>query len=152
MKTLYLVLSLCLLCARGSNLSAQSIKIVLLDGKTGKSIPKSWANFWVGKHVSAVPISFDAKGEAILQLHRQDPKDEKISATSDTLRVQLGYAPCWSSNLKTPQFVISPFSIETILKDVIVTQNTCGSNTRVGTPGQLILYVKPLSFWQSMRD
>lgn len=155
-----LISALCVAVATIRPVAAQSITVLLLDGRTMKPIEHSWLNLWSNLRGAALPLAFDSEGRANVLLIT-GKQDESLAPASsgiptlpytDTLHIQLGFQPCWEKTAKTPQFERFSFSTKNILDGGLAEPNNCGSQKVAVHPGELVLYVKPLSFWQRMRD
>jgi hypothetical protein len=156
MKTPFFLAALSIAGIVASSAAAQSITIILLDGRTAKPIKRSWLNLWTKEKGPALPLAFDEVGKGKFNLQTTAPTSSAANSRtleySDTLSIQLGYQPCWEKTLKAPQFARYSFSTQEILDSGLAQANNCGKQTVAVHPGELILYVKPLTFWQAMRD
>jgi hypothetical protein len=183
-------------------LRAQTIQIMLVDGKTGRPITdRSELNVWVG-NVREFPfiVPADKHGVAPLRLTHNDSeinvpeckgmqadgeklrlnpnkKDEKefnekykdctgievdnpVVKYADSISIQtlpgdiswkaggggrsMGYVPCWvdSNQNKYSWTTITDFSTQDVLRQGVVTANTCGRAAVSANPGQVILFVR----------
>jgi hypothetical protein len=140
--------------------NAQTLHVRLLDGRTGKPIGKGGINVWVGDNrKAAVPISGDANGIAKLSLIN-NAEQAKIGAERPSelptflyaaeIRVQVGLVLCQAAEKKFSWLKITPYSTDDWARTGIVTANTCGKAVAKSEPGELTIFVRPLTFWEGM--
>jgi len=152
----------------GFTLDAQTVRIKLLNGKNGHPLVGNCVNVWVGsgrKEAMALPTNED--GVASLKLTQNDAEIETehvwkgcgllgvidpIVKYSDQIRINTSFVSCQQ---RTPDFswlAIRPFSTKEIVQSGIVTTNTCGKAKTSPEPGEIVLFVRPLSFWEKMKE
>lgn len=152
-------------------LHAQEIRIKVLNGRNGKPITKECLNIWVGTidgpHLVAAT---DRDGVVVLQI-----SDDKLVAGtgcegwpvqtawptgSEAILVRGDYYIACQEDAKVvpnpakPKFVseILPlYPIRKILESGASSSNTCGKFRAKPKPGELIFFMRPMSFWEKMR-
>jgi len=116
---------------------------------------------------TAMAIPTDESGIARLRLTHNDSEIDihnrwkgcgdfgivnPIVKYDDSLHIRAGYVLC---QLRKPDYswlaVTNP-STKQILQQGIVTANTCGKATASPTPGEVVIFVRPLSWWEEMRQ
>jgi hypothetical protein len=160
MKRLCLLL-LAVVAAVGATGNAQTLRVRLLDGRSGIPIAKGYVNVWVGDHrKAAVPIPGDQNGVARLSLTndaeqvdiRGGPSDLPSFPYASEIRIQVGLVLCQAAQKKFSWLQITPYSTEGWTRTGIVTPNTCGKAVAKPEPGELTIFVRPLSFWERMSE
>ena len=124
-------------------------------------------NVWVGKErKGAIGVSTDKKGTATVQLthdpHAENlPKPNKygsfvaeqpIIKYDELLKINVPYAVCALGGSNYSWLGVMPFSTSEILEHGKSSPNTCGKATVLPKPGQLILFVRHLSWWESFKS
>jgi hypothetical protein len=140
--------SLTLLLALGFSalgLQAQVIRVKVVAGKNGKPVANMEISFrteitsppWV--HPSLLT---DQNGEVVVKVG---------SFTSMALYTpSLKYAPCLKPTIKG-QAPSSPlYSVADILSKGISMENSCGKRRVDAVPGELIFFVRPWTFWETL--
>jgi hypothetical protein len=122
--------------------SAQQSRIVIrmLNGKNGHPIGDASVNVWLGNEVSALQKIPDANDEIGLDLAGVEPR---IIRVMPNMRMD-----CRSSNGHSPDGEKIPYSLDEILSKGIVGANVCGKATASPTPGVLILFFRPMKFYE----
>ena len=147
---------------------AETIKIKLVNGRNGQPIPASYVNVWVGtERKEAIVIPTDGKGVASLQLtlntaeiNIPNPSNNRGSVVvpnpvvkyDDSLRINAGYVLCQPhvgdySWLKTMDLTTSR-----VLQEGITMANTCGTSRATAKPGEVIIFVRPLNWWEKLKE
>src|SRR6266571_8635893 len=141
-----LVVLFIFLSAGWTGLYAQSIRIALVDGRTGRPMANSFVNTWVGtERKDAMSIPTDQDGVAGLFL---TDKDSEVNTRSgdrgvvhpvvkyaDTIRIVAGYVVCQPHAPDYSWLATMEFSTKQIVHQGIVTANTCGKATASPQPG-----------------
>jgi hypothetical protein len=143
---------------------AQEIRIKVLDGRNGHSIKDDCISVWVGSTPykgMAAPTHPD--GMAVVRLTR-DPN--KVSRPTEgvcnglgavdplleygkTIRITSNYyMPCQPHPPDSPWL---SFSVEKVLRSGDVSANYCGKIEASPKPGQIIVFVRPLHWWEAFR-
>lgn len=161
-----LVLLLILLrpCFWSTALHAQSLLIKLENGRSGRPISGSFVNVWVGnEQKAAMPIPTDQEGIARLRLTEKDSEIDvhnrpgvgvinPVVKYSETLRVNAGYVSCQPNKPDYSWLLIQSFSTADVLRSGVVTANACGKAKASQQPGELVMFVRPLTFWEKLKQ
>ena len=150
-------------------LSAQTIEIKLVDGRNGHPMvgASSYVNVWAGRErKEAIAIPTDDKGVARLQL-TLNPNEENIPISTghgtiveshpvvkydEFFRVNAPYVLCGAEEGNRSWLDLKNFSTKEVLDHGYVSANTCGKVTASPQPGQVVLFVRPLTFWEKMKQ
>jgi len=152
----------------GTALCAQTIEIKLVNGRNGAPMSDACVNLWAGtEREEAMAIPTDKNGVARLRLTE---KDSEINIQShwkgcgefgvvnpvvkynDSLRINAGYVLCQSRKSDYSWLAIRDFSTKEVLQRGVVTANTCGKATASPKPGEVIIFVRPLSWWEKLKQ
>ncbi len=145
----------------GASGNAQTLRVRLLNGRSGKPIANGYVNVWVGhQRKEALPIPIDRNGSANLRLASNDAKVGMEGGTSDSptflyaseIRIQVGFVLCQVAQKKFSWLQITPYSTEDWRHTGIVTANSCGNAVAKPEPGELTIFVRPLNFWERMGE
>lgn len=154
--------------ASAKTLSAQAIKIKVVNGKTGRPITNGCVNTWAGtERKEAMVIPLDKDGIAWLYLTDKDSEVNTqnrapncgdfgvihpVVKKSDTLRIVAGYVVCQSHAADYSWLATMEFSTKQIIQQGIVTGNTCGKATASPNPGEWVIFVRPLTWWEQLKQ
>jgi hypothetical protein len=141
-------------------LHAQTIKIKLVNGKSGQPISNSYVNTWVGtQRKEAMAIPTDKNGVAWLNLtdkdtdvNTQNGVTHPVVRYADTIRIVAGYVLCQSHAPDYSWLATMEFSTNQILQHGIVTPNSCGKSSVSPNPGELVIFVRPLTWWEQLKQ
>jgi hypothetical protein len=154
----------------GASLSAQTIEIRLLDGRSGRPMvgSSSYVNVWVGaERKEAIAVPTDGNGIARLQLTLDTSKtnipspsrdrgtvvvDNPVVKYDESFQLNVPYVVCGPGGSNHSWLMSEHFSTKQILQDGYVSPNTCGKATGSPKPGQVLLFVRPLSWWETLRQ
>ena len=140
---------------------AQTLRIRLVNGISGKPIANSYVNVWVGtQRKEAVPLPVDSSGNAILLLTgsitsreaRQESAQVVTFAYAPEIRIQAGFVLCQDTQEKYSWLHITPYKTEQWVHSGFVTANTCGKAIAKAEPGLLTIFVRPLNFWERLSE
>jgi hypothetical protein len=130
----------------------QIIRIRMLDSKTGKPITTSefmvWSNHEFGPNFAWVKPDKEGVGEMTL------PSTSNIVAIS----VHATYGPAnWSyANCDSVRHWGSHpapwYAIYDILRSGVVADNYCNEKKTTAKPGEFVFFVRPMTFWEKMRE
>ena len=152
----------------GLTLNAQTIRIKLLNGKNGHPLTGKCVNVWVGngrKDAMALPANQD--GVASLTLTQNDAQVDTqhvwkacgllgvINPTvkySDQIKINTSYVSCEPHTSDFSWLAIKAFSTKEIVQSGIVTPNTCGKAKASPEPGEITLFVRPLTWWEKLKQ
>lgn len=71
---------------------------------------------------------------------------------SESFRVNAGYVLCRSPKPDYSWLSIQTFSTRDVLQSGMVTANVCGHAKASPEPGELVVFVRPLTFWEKMKQ
>jgi hypothetical protein len=152
-------------------LRAQEIRITVLSGRTGKPITKECVNVWIGTgRRTHVVAATDKGGVAVLHFSEKEIVAQsacqgwpvRASRGSDLEGITVSgdyYVACQEYGKVTPGEpptdplnIMPSYPIKRILESGVSAGNTCGKFRAEARPGELILYVRPRSFSERMRQ
>ena len=152
----------------GTRLDAQAIAIKLVDGRTGRPMADSHVNVWVGHdRRGTMVIPTDKDGVASLRLadnDRETDTRETWEALSirvvrnplvrfdDLLRVNAPFVQCEPHGSSYSWLATRSYSSAQVIREGIVTPNTCGKVTASPKPGELTILVRPLHWWEALKE
>jgi hypothetical protein len=136
-----LLLALTAVFCTGTTLFAQEIRIRVLDGRNGRSIRGERVNVLFDAQRSASLVPTDQSGVAVVNLDGDHL--ETIRITSDY------YVPCQPHPKDSP---FLSYSVKEVLQSGVASSNSCGKIEGSPKPGQLILFVRPRSFLERVRQ
>jgi hypothetical protein len=158
-----------LLILHGVSFSAQTLEITLVNGRNGRPMvgASSHVNVWVGTAVKeAIVIRTDGKGVARLQLTLNASEvnipdsvfggsivvDHPVVKYDESFRINAPYVLCESGGSNYSWLGWENFSTREILHHGYSSPNTCGKVTVSPQPGQLILFVRPLTWLEKLKQ
>jgi hypothetical protein len=157
-------------------LSAQTIQIKVVDGKTGRPVAGVCVGVWItdasNKTLPLTPyIPADKNGVARLRLAQKDNEvnisyDPKLGCGGsgainpvlkydDTLTsyTTLDHPSCaFPQSIPNARFNEIDFSTNEVIQHGVVSANTCGKVTASPQPGEVILFVRPRNFREKVQD
>jgi len=158
-----------LLTIPAMSLAAQTLEIKLVNGRNGHPMvgASSYVNVWVGgERKEAIAIPMDDKGVARLQL-TLNPKEVNIPNSTNTgsivvdhpvvkydesFRINAPYVLCEPGGGNFSWLELKNFSTKEVLDHGYASANTCGKLTISPHPGEVILFVRPLTFWEKLKQ
>ena len=158
-----------LLTMPAMSLTAQTLEIKLVDGRNGRPMvgTSSYVNVWVGgERKEAIAIPTDDKGVARLQF-TLNPNEENIPNSTghgtiveshpvvkydESFRINAPYVLCGSGEGNHPWLELKNFNTKEVLDHGYASVNTCGKVTASPQPGQVVLFVRPLTFLEKMKQ
>lgn len=158
------------LFSSGASLFAQTLTIRLVDGRNGRPMvgKASHVNVWVGtKPKETIVIPTSENGVARLQLTLNTSEinipnssngrgsivvSNPIVKYDESLRINVPYAWCIPKGSNFSWLMFAHFSTKQLLQQGYVSPNTCGKATASPKPGEVVFFVRPLSFWEGLRD
>jgi hypothetical protein len=153
---------------RGAGLCAQEIKIKLIDGRNGQPLGNNYVNVWVGhdrKEATAIPV--DSNGIATLRLTSENSGVDRSHQWSrcglfgvihpvlkyhDDIGLILGYVLCQADSGDYSWLEKHEYATRDLVQTGIVTPNTCGKATAERKPGELIIFARPLTWWERWKE
>jgi len=156
----HLLLFLVLL-ASGSIICAQTVTIKLVDGRNGRPVAPTCVAVWSNNRMSAMLIT-NRDGIASLSLMDENEdhwKDCGVYGVTNTIvkygdSLQIGvdkYLMCQPHMPNTNRHLIQNIPTKQVVDQGVVTPNTCGKLTASPRPGELIIFIRPYSFWEHSR-
>jgi hypothetical protein len=153
----------------GMSLSAQTLEITLVDGRNGRPMvgSSSYVNVWVGtERKEAIAIPTDGKGVARLRLTIDASEvnipnsqnrgsivvDHPIVNYDESFRINAPYVLCGSGGSNYSWLRSEQFSTKEILDHGYASPNTCSKVTIPPHPGQVIIFVRPLTLWEKLKQ
>jgi hypothetical protein len=151
------------------SLAAQTLEIKLVDGRNGRPMigTSAYVNVWVGgERKEAIAIPTDDNGVARLQL-TLNPNEENIPISTghgtivekhpvvkydESFRINAPYVLCGPGGGSYSWLELKNFSTKEVLDHGYASANTCGKVTVSPQPGQVVLFVRPLTFWEKMKQ
>ena len=150
----------------GKGAHAQSIHIKLVNGRNGRPIASTHVNVWVGKERKwAIVIPTDKDGVASLVLTdkegevnvpRVDGYGSRVVINpvvkyDDDLEINAPYVLCQPGTPDYSWLAIRHISTKQVVGQGIVMPNACGKATASQTPGEVTIFVRPLSWWEKFK-
>jgi len=128
----------------------------------------SHVDVWVGtKRIEAMAIPTDKDGIARLRLTDNDDEVDlhmrekhigddvvigPIMKYDENVRVNVPFVICYPHVRDYSWLAVTNISTKQLLQQGIVWPNTCGKATASPKPGELIIFVRPLSFWEKFKQ
>lgn len=146
----------------------ETIEIKLVDGRTGHPLAGSCVSVWVGKQrKEAMAIPTDENGIAWLQLTDMDGRADihqewkgcglfgvinPVVRFDDPLGINVGYALCQPDAGDYSWLKTTELATGRVLHDGIAMANNCGKPRAAAKPGEVIIFVRPLSWWEKWKQ
>jgi hypothetical protein len=118
--------------------SAEIIRIRVLDGRDGRPIRDERVQVWLASSPKVLSISTDKNG--IGQFDAGEDSSFEIESNI--------YLDCRPFRKGVPR---PSYSVVAVLKDGLVTPNTCGHVKTEPTLGEIVFYVRPLHWWEGIK-
>ena len=151
------------------SLAAQTLEIKLVDGRNGRSMvgTSAYVNIWVGgERKEAIAIPTDENGVARLQLtlnpnevnvpnstgHGTIVANHPVVQYDESFRINVPYVVCGSGEGDHSPLGPKNFSTKEVLDHGYASANTCGKVTATPQPGQVVLFVRPLTFLEKLKQ
>jgi hypothetical protein len=163
---------LLVLALSGKALRAQIVEIKIVNGRNGHSVANRCMNVWVGDRSNprATPLletQTDTNGIIRLRLTDEDAKIDvqsqqlvcglqgvinPIVKYGDTIGIRAGYVSCQPHTPDYSWLAMTDFTTKQVVQQGIVTTNACGKATASPKPGEVILFVRPLTWWEKLKQ
>lgn len=145
----------------------QEIRVKFLDGRTGRPVTYEAAQMWVGTSTRLLVAPANNKkgtakflyaGHSISAVwppntkkSRYDPRELTIPPGLERIAAAPTVAAgiCWDLG---PSHLGPWYRISKILQHGAVSENHCGKATAKAKPGEIVLFIRPLSFWRRLLD
>jgi hypothetical protein len=123
-------------------LAEQQITIEVVDGWNGTPRTNMTVNVWYGSKIGPPPtqVTTGIDGKAVLNVP---------GSTEAILIMGQSVADC-RANKRRNYIEQNAYQVKDILQAGVVAQNLCGKSQAQSTPGTLLLYVRPVHWWQKM--
>ena len=149
--TLFVLVWIAATCAVSIAQTDRTIKIRMLDSKTGQPITTSE----IEVRVRTSPSSVQAVGTPPIYIRPAKEEATFPMAVSD-IRVFArdgvwGYVNCDSVKDQRP-WPEHWYSISDILRSGIAAPNRCNKRTVIAKAGEFIFFVRPMTFWEKMKE
>lgn len=155
-------ITLLVLITSGTTLCAQDVTIKLVNGRNGRPVAPTCVEVSANNRMSAMLIT-DKDGIASLNLkddnedHWKDCGAYGVINTAmkygDSLRIVVDkYLMCQPRISDGSRHAIENISSKQVVDQGFVTPNNCGKFTASPKPGQLIIFIRPFNFWETIRD
>jgi len=144
------------------------IRIKLVSGRTGRAVAGVCVNVWVGnERKSALAIPTDNDNVASLRLTNRDAEvsaqmrweecgdfgaTDPVVAYASSIGINVGYVLCQVRRAVHTWLATLSFDTKQVLQSGIVSANTCGKAKALPTPGEVVLFVRPLSWWEKLKE
>ena len=150
---------------------AQDIRIKVLDGRNGKPASQECLNISIGTwHGADLVVETDKNGIALLQIGNDELVAQTacqgwpsralakgiqaivvFSGSSVTCQEYGKVAPGETVTLDVQKRIFPSYSIKEIMQSGVAAANTCGKTRAQPQPGELILFVRPFTFWEKLK-
>ncbi len=155
------------LSSSGMLLYAQTIQIKLVNGRNGSPLAGTCVNVWVGnERKDAMAIPTDENGVARLRLTDKNSEVDvhswkgcgsfgvtnPVVRYDNSLRINASYVSCQPHSPDYSWLAITSFSTQEVIQQGIVTPNSCGKATASPKPGEVIMFVRPLNWWEKLKQ
>lgn len=165
-RALWILLLLLAVSPAEASLHAQAVRVQLVDGRSGHPIAGACVNVWVGeKQKAAMSIPTDKDGVASLRLTNEDTNTQDQSKQcgvfgvvnpmakyADSIRINVGYVLCRPRERDYSWLSTATFSTDKVLSLGVVTPNNCGKAVASPQAGEIVLFVRPLTLWEELRE
>ena len=152
----------------GTLLCAQTIEVKLIDGRNGHAIANTCVNVWVGnEQKDALAIPTDKNGVARLRLTDDDFEVNTQNLWRDcgefgvinpvvkyggSVSVNAGYVLCQPQATDYSWLAVKNIPTKQLVQQGLVSGNACGKSIALPRPGELIIFVRPLNFWEKLKQ
>jgi hypothetical protein len=148
-------------------LYAQTIQIKLVNGRNGSPLAGTCVNVWVGnEQKDAMAIPTDENGVARLRLTDKNSEVDvhslwkgcgffgvtnPVVKYDNSLRINASYVLCQPHAPGYSWLALTSFSTQEVIQRGIVTPNSCGKAAASPKPGEVIMFVRPLNWWEKLK-
>ena len=128
----------------------------------------SQVNVWVGtERKEAIAIPTDGNGVASLQLtlnpaeiNIPNPSNDRGSVVvanpvvkyNESFRINVPYVLCQPHVGDYSWLMIMDLTTSRVLQEGITMANTCGKPKAAAKPGEVIIFVRPLNWWEILKE
>jgi hypothetical protein len=124
----------------------ERVNFRVVDGQDGRPIKNQVIDLWFGDRAAGHPLQATTSqdGTAATAL----PSDAKTFVLAGE-----GAADCRGGNAPGTSFIdANIYSVNTVLHSGIVAENHCGRATDSAVPGTFVLFLRPMHWWEKMRE
>lgn len=149
----------------GMGTRAQTIRIKLVNGKSGRPMANKCVNVGIDHlgHMLAIPT--DEEGIASLRFTDKDAEvnTEKawhecgdfgvinpVVKHAESIRIDADYVSCVRRVPKHSWMVSMTFPIAKVVQSGIVGENVCGKAKVSPEPGEVVLFARPPTLWEKL--
>lgn len=159
---------LLLLSSVCSLLRAQTIELKVINGRDGHPVVNTCVNAWVGdKQRDALAIPTDKDGIARLRMTSIDSEVNTrdhwkscgefgvinpVVKYEEFLSVNVSFVVCEPHGTNFSWLELKKVSTKEVLEKGFVTPNTCGKPAASPTPGRVSIFIRPLNFWEKLKQ
>jgi hypothetical protein len=156
----------------GVTLQAQTFQIRVLNGRNGRPIANKCTNVAITdkgnlRSGTLIETQTDSEGIIKIRLTEQDAElnDQNqrlvcgvfgvlspVARYGDTIGIRPFQVFCQEHTPDFSWLSMKLFSTKQALQDGIVTENTCGHVKASAAPGEIILFVRPLTWWEIFKE
>lgn len=152
----------------GGFLSAQTLEVKLINGRNGHAVANTCVNVWVGdERKDPLTIPVDANGIGRLSLTNKYAEMKvadswkacgdfgvinPVVQYKDFVKVNVGYVVCEPHGTDFSWLEVKKLPTSELMQKGIVIGNTCGKPTASPTPGRVTIFVRPLNFWEGLKQ
>lgn len=163
-----LAAGLLLLFIESGAVQAQTVRVKLVDGRDGHAVTGTCVNLWVGEAQKwAISLPTDSFGVASIRLvagGTESPRRSRAAGCgglgalhpvvryAPDLRINVGFVLCQARRSDHSWLATQEFSTDKVLRSGIVTANFCGAARAAPMPGEIIIFVRPLHWWEKLRE
>jgi len=149
-------------------LCGQTIEVKLVDGRSGHPMSNTCVNVWVGRQQKdALSIPTDKNGVARLRLTDSDAEvntQDRWKACGEfgvinpvvkfdnSVSINAGYVLCQSQATDYSWLAVKEIPTNQIVRPGVVTANACGKAMSSPSPGEVVIFVRPLSLWEKLKQ
>lgn len=165
-------IALLILGSFGTSFGAQTIKIRLVNGRSGRAMTDKCIYVGAGdrsdpKSGSLLQTQTDGGGVVNLRLIEKGTEINTqgrplacglwgvinpVAKYGDTIYIRTGYVLCRPHTPDYSWLAMVNFSTKKVLESGVATANVCGKAKASAKPGEIILFVRPLSFWERLKE
>jgi hypothetical protein len=123
-------------------LHAQDLRVRILDGRSGHPISNEQPQVWIG-HENGSAIQLQTNQDGIADVHLRKTAD------ADYIRIEANhYYDCrrFQKDAARPSY-----SVKEIIASGVVGEDTCGKLQIEPKRGEVILFVRPLHWWEGLK-
>lgn len=156
----------------GSALRAQTIRIKLLDGRSGRPMAGKCIDVWVGDRSAptsrpSLETQTDKNGVAEVRLTGQraeiNNQSQRLACGlqgvidpvvkyGDTITIGSDYVLCQARLPDGSWQALEGFPTKDALQSGVATANTCGEASASPRPGWIIIFVRPRHWWEKLKE